>query len=157
MSNGRDSRRMEIAFQAPIVSKVFVLLVLSIIGGSFLRPATLYARCGGTERWIVKVGTDPQADRVDINNIIPISIKRLNELPSLRDTVPWGDNKTRLEEETVVYKVSGRLVLFKCEESDRHSGGWRAGCTRRLSRSRIKRMWKSGPLRQWSETMMAGR
>jgi hypothetical protein len=79
-------------------------------------PVISYGACGGTERWFVKVGTDPDAANVDIDNVVSISVQELNNLPGLRDEVPHNDNKTRLEAERVVYKVTGRLVLFKCED-----------------------------------------
>jgi hypothetical protein len=47
-----------------------------------------------------------------------ITVIDLNQLPELRDNVPAHDNTTRLEEERVVYRVSGRLVLFKYEDDD---------------------------------------
>ena len=77
---------------------------------------SIAARCGGTERWFVKGGTDPDASLVRLDQIVPITVEGLNELPQLRDTVPHGDNKLRLAEERVVYQVSGRLVLFKDED-----------------------------------------
>src|SRR2546425_3872025 len=75
-----------------------------------------FGACGGTERWFVKVGTDPDAGLVQLNPIGSISVSDLNTLPKLQNTVPHGDNKFRLPEERVVYQVSGRLALFKDED-----------------------------------------
>src|SRR5437667_1668472 len=75
-----------------------------------------FGACGGTERWFVKVGTDPDAGLVQLNPIVSISVSGLNTLPKLQNTVPHGDNKFRLPEERVVYQVSGRLALFKDED-----------------------------------------
>lgn len=92
-------------------------LALWLVGA----PAQGQQRCGGTERWFVKTGIDPDAAKVDIFNTAPITIGELNQLPSLRDTVAKGDNQTRLAGERVVYQVTGRLVLFKNEDdSDYH-------------------------------------
>ena len=88
-----------------------VALVLSV-----LPLAVLAARCGGTERWFVKVGTDPDAGLVRTDQIVPITVQGLNELPQLRSSVPGGNNTLRLEAERVVYQVSGRLALFKDED-----------------------------------------
>lgn len=79
------------------------------------------ARCGATERWYVKGGTDPDAPNVDVQTIVPSTVQGLNNLPHLQPTVPHGDNVIRLAEERVVYKVSGRLALFKAEsDTDYH-------------------------------------
>ena len=75
-----------------------------------------FGACGGTERWFVKVGTDPDAGLVQLNPSVSISVSGLNTLPKLQNTVPHGDNKFRLPEERVVYQVSGRLALFKDED-----------------------------------------
>ncbi len=71
---------------------------------------------GGTERWQVKVGTDTGVNRVELTPKIGITIHdiiRLNE-PT---RPPQGDNDTRLDEETHVYEVFGRLVKFRLEAS----------------------------------------
>jgi hypothetical protein len=85
-------------------------------------PLSGFAKsCGATERWFVKVGTDPDANLVQLDAIVPITVQGLNQLPKLQPTVPTGDNKIRLSAERVVYQVSGRLALFKNEaDSDYH-------------------------------------
>ncbi len=95
--------------------RLITLLVLTLI---LCSTTLIYAQCGGTERWFVKVGTDPDAVKIDLNTIIPISVQGLNNLPKLQGTVPRGDNKIRLDAETVVYQVKGRLVLFKFEDDN---------------------------------------
>ena len=76
-----------------------------------------FAECGGTERWGVKDGTDPDASHVDLSNITPISIDDLihNQEPHLP---PVGDNETRLPQETHVYRVQARLVKWKEEAGE---------------------------------------
>lgn len=79
-------------------------------------PAPNHAQCGGTERWPVKVGTDPGASNVDLTNRIPISLADLIALPEQHP--PAHDNSTRLGSETHVYVITARLVKFKFETND---------------------------------------
>ncbi len=103
------SRTVHAAFrQLRVLLGLCVTLVL-------LQPAA-FAACGGTERWFVKVGTDPDASLVQLSQIVPSTATGLNNLPKLQNSVPHGDNKFRLPEERVVYQISGRLVLFKDED-----------------------------------------
>jgi hypothetical protein len=79
------------------------------------------ADCGATERWFVKSGTDANANQVDVAHPIASSVAALNALPNLRGSVPSGDNRFRLPEETKVYTVQGFLALFKNEsDTDYH-------------------------------------
>ncbi len=97
------------------------LVVLLGLMAAFSGPASVLAGCGGTERWAVKTGTDPGAANVNLTNVVPITVKGLNDLPNLQGTVPRNDNTTRLDTETVIYQVQGRLVLFKHEtDADYH-------------------------------------
>lgn len=96
-------------------ARLVAALVASLLVGA---PGAQAARCGGTERWYVKVGTDPQVQNVDTAHPIPITVAGLNALPKLQNTVPKGDNKFRLPEETKVYVVDGFLALFKDEDDD---------------------------------------
>ena len=98
-------------FLRPFVVVVFALSILTI-------PARVLAACGATERWFVKVATDPDASLVNVNQVVPITVTGLNQLPHLQNTVPHGDNKFRLPQERVVYQVSGRLMMFKDEEDN---------------------------------------
>lgn len=94
-----------------------LLLVAALLVAATLPPSAFARSCGATERWFVKVGTDPDANLVQLNQILPITVQGLNQLPKLQPTVPAGDNRVRLSAEHVVYQVSGRLALFK-NESD---------------------------------------
>jgi hypothetical protein len=98
--------------------KTFFRLSILIIAFWTFDPAVAAERCGATERWAVKLGTDPDASNVERDNIRDTTVVELNELPQLHDNIPAKDNTTRLEEERVVYRVSGRLVLFKNEDDD---------------------------------------
>lgn len=75
-------------------------------------------RCGGTDRWAVKVGTDPSASSIDLTAQTPIGLQDLINLPESQ--LP-GDNSTRLDAETHLYVVRTRLVEFKFEtDNDYH-------------------------------------
>lgn len=91
---------------------------LTILGLLLFVTSPLYAQCGGTERWFVKVGTDPDAQNINLNTVVDTTIKDLNRLPQLRDRVPHGNNTLRLSEETTVYRVKGYLVLYKFEDDN---------------------------------------
>lgn len=74
----------------------------------------MWAQCGGTERWPVKVGTDPGAAKVDVAHPNVKDLSELIGLPAL-PLVARGDNTTRRPEETRVYSVTCHLVKFKLE------------------------------------------
>ncbi len=104
-----------------MIKKIFVALGIVLFVWSINATAQPAQKCGGTERWFVKTGIDPDAPNVDLNNVVPITVEDLNKLPSLRDQVRSGDNQLRLPEETVVYRVAGRIVMFKHEaDGDYH-------------------------------------
>lgn len=93
------------------------LLLFSL---SLVNTTQAIAQCGGTERWAVKVGTDPGASHIDLNNQNPIALSDLISLPQPH-LPPPGDNTTRLSAETQVYIVRGNLIKFKFEtDNDYH-------------------------------------
>jgi hypothetical protein len=107
--------------RAGLHMRKFTVIVISLATIWTCDHALSQERCGATERWAVKLGTDPDAAQVDRGTIRDITVGGLNQLPQLRDNVPAHDNETRLPEERVVYRVSGRLALFKNEsDSDYH-------------------------------------
>jgi hypothetical protein len=72
--------------------------------------------CGGTERWDVKDGSDQGARDIHPTVVNGITIADLNQLPAQ----PF-DPDGRMQEEKVIYKISGVLRLFKHEtDSDYH-------------------------------------
>lgn len=99
--------------QRPFLLSVRLIAAASIL---IVLQSAAFAACGGTERWFVKVGTDPDVGLVQLSQIVPITVAGLNNLPKRQNAVPHGDNRFRLPEERVVYQVSGRLVLFKDED-----------------------------------------
>lgn len=73
-------------------------------------------QCGGTERWPVKVGTDPQVTQVAIDQ--PSSID-LADLIALTEPVRPSDNFTRIiPDETHVFIVRAFMLKFKLETND---------------------------------------
>ena len=92
------------------IRAALALALVATLAGT-LRAQT---RCGGTERWQVKVGTDSSAHLVDVGTRVPIFLQELIGLPQPQ-LPPRHDNDTRLAEETRVYVVRGRLVKFKLE------------------------------------------
>jgi len=88
-------------------------LVLALVAALvLLLPHGVLAQCGGTERWPVKVGSDPSASQVDVGSPKPILIHDLVRLE--RPAAP-GDDTTRLASERTVYVVEGHLLKFKHE------------------------------------------
>jgi hypothetical protein len=110
------TRSISGASRMAVVTRWLRLALLLVASGI---PAYANAvTCGATERWFVKVGTDPDAGLVDLNTIVPTTVEKLNALDKLQPSVPHGNNTFRLEQERVVYQVSGRLVLFKDEDDN---------------------------------------
>jgi hypothetical protein len=80
------------------------------------RHAVAPASCGGTERWDVKDGSDAGAASINPRVVSGITIADLNQL-SPQPIGPDG----RMQEEKVIYRISGVLRLFKAEtDSDYH-------------------------------------
>ncbi len=92
-------------------------LILVVLLAALAPSQTRAQTCGGTERWQVKVGTDPKAGTIDLTARTPISLQDLINLPEPQRP-PFRDNSTRLDEETHVYVVKARLVQFKFETND---------------------------------------
>jgi hypothetical protein len=63
----------------------------------FLNP--LWAQCGGEERWAVKMGADPGAAQIDLQNPVPTTLHDLVRLS--RPTLP-SDDETRMAAERTV-------------------------------------------------------
>jgi hypothetical protein len=72
------------------------------------------AQCGGTERWAVKVGSDPGAATINLTSPVNTTVNSLVSLvtPTLP---PHSDNSTRTAQERTVRSVQARLVKFKPE------------------------------------------
>lgn len=67
--------------------------------------------CGGTERWAVKVGSDPRASSISLQ---PTQTS-LHDLVSLKTPTLPHDNDTRTKQEMTLRTVSARLLKFKPE------------------------------------------
>jgi hypothetical protein len=88
-------------------------LILFVLGSSFAA-----GQCGGTERWAVKDGTDPNAKQIDLQNPIDISIPDLLAIPEPQRPTT-GDNTTRIvPDETHLYRVRARLVQWRKEAGE---------------------------------------
>ncbi len=85
--------------------------------GLLTNPLPIHAQCGGTERWAVKVGTDPGASNVDLTSRSSMNLLDLIAIPEPQRP-PAHDNTTRLDAETHVFVVRARLVKFKFEAND---------------------------------------
>jgi hypothetical protein len=88
-----------------------VLLVTAACLGVFARSAP--GQCGGVQRWAVKMGADPSASMVDVQNPIASSLHQLVHLD--RPTLP-GDDVTRVPAERSVRIVDAHLLKFKHEK-----------------------------------------
>ena len=73
-----------------------LLCVAGMLMAGTLSVSVSAKSCGATERRCVNVGTDPDANLVQLGTTVPITVQRLNQLPKLQPTVPAGDNQIRL-------------------------------------------------------------
>jgi len=69
----------------------------------------------GVERWSVKVGVDPDAPSVDVNNPTPTTIANLRTFPAPADPPGPPDNARVFPWEGTVYTINGTLTLYKKE------------------------------------------
>jgi uncharacterized protein (TIGR03437 family) len=76
-----------------------------------------FGQCG-VERWPVKTGTDPDANKVDLNHVAPTTIASLAALAAPAN-LPQNNRVQPIE--TTEYVLSARLVQYKLEaDSDYH-------------------------------------
>jgi hypothetical protein len=80
----------------------------------------LRGQCGGEERWPVKMGSDSRASQVSTN---PVSIDLHSVAALARPDLP-ADNETRVDGETNLYVVDGRLRKFKPETGKTGDGDY---------------------------------
>src|SRR5205085_3090455 len=71
----------------------------------------------GVERWSVKVGVDPDATQVDVNNPLLTTIANLRSFPAPADPPGPPDNARVFPWEGTAYTISGTMTLYK-KESD---------------------------------------
>jgi hypothetical protein len=69
----------------------------------------------GIERWTVKVGVDPDAAQVDVNNPVASTIAELRTFPAPVDPPGPPDNARVFPWEGTVYTINGTLTLYKKE------------------------------------------
>jgi hypothetical protein len=69
----------------------------------------------GVERWTVKVGTDPDAGLVDLNNSVQTTITQLSALTPPPDPPGPPDNARIQPTETTLFTVYATMTLYKKE------------------------------------------
>ncbi|MDQ6801663.1 MAG: lamin tail domain-containing protein, partial [Acidobacteriota bacterium] len=98
-------------------AKSMVATITDGQGRTATAPITLTvvsATCG-VERWSVKVGVDPDAPRVDINNPVVTTIANLRSFPAPADPPGPPDNARVFPWEGTAYTINGTLTLYKKE------------------------------------------
>jgi hypothetical protein len=93
------------------------LVVLCLGAALLVLPARAFAQCGG-ERWSVKIGSDPDAGLVNLNNPTPTTVAALTALAA-PNTIP--DNKRVQPTETTLWVINATLKQYqKQADSDYH-------------------------------------
>ncbi|HBB88356.1 MAG TPA: hypothetical protein DC047_12145 [Blastocatellia bacterium] len=93
------------------------LIVLCLGAALLFLPARARAQCGG-ERWSVKIGSDPDAGLVNLNNPTATTLATLTALAAPN---PIPDNKRVQPIETTVWVVNATLKQYqKQADSDYH-------------------------------------
>jgi hypothetical protein len=97
--------------------KNIVATVTDQQGRSLNEPITLTVQSPtcGVERWSVKVGTDPDAGLVDLNNPVRTTIAALAALTPPADPPGPPDNARIAPTETTVYTVYATMTVYKKE------------------------------------------
>lgn len=105
---------------AALGNRTRLLCFVTLIAGTALLPMdATAARCGGTERWAVKVAADDAASRIDAAAIEDVTVRQLNGIVEPTD-LP-RDEDTRHPSEKRVLRVTGRLVEYRNEaDKDYH-------------------------------------
>jgi len=95
-------------------------LAVAVVACVLAGGARAKEACGGSERWPVKVASDPEAKEIDASNVLEVSIGDLNAIkPS--EHIAGNDEYDRMEVEKRVYRVKGYLALYKMEpDGDYH-------------------------------------
>lgn len=78
------------------------------------------ALCGGSERWPVKMASDPEAQQIDATHVVDATVADLNALvPS--EAIASNDEYDRMEVEKTIYRVHAFIGFFKSEpDGDYH-------------------------------------
>jgi hypothetical protein len=99
----------------PLVSILLAALVLlPLIGPA---PTEIQGACG-TERWSVKTGTDPDAQYVDLNNLLPVRIPELSSWPK-PNNLP-ANNRVNPYEFTACFLFAYVIEYKRETDSDYH-------------------------------------
>src|SRR6185503_5005093 len=93
------------------------LVLFCVVATLLILPARALAQCGG-ERWSVKIGSDPDANLVNLSNPTPTTVAALTALAA-PNTIP--DNKRVQPTETTLWVVNATLKQYqKQADSDYH-------------------------------------
>src|SRR6185295_12378704 len=93
------------------------LVLFCVAATLLLLPARALAQCGG-ERWSVKIGSDPDANLVNLSNPTPTTVAALTALAA-PNTIP--DNKRVQPTETTLWVINATLKQYqKQADSDYH-------------------------------------
>lgn len=89
-----------------------------VAGGTLADAAPLTLTCPGKERWSVKTGTDVDAARVDMSQIVQTTIVEMRSWPAPR---PRPKDRRANAVEMTVYSITGFLTKWKREpDQDYH-------------------------------------
>lgn len=111
------------SFQATVGSSIttgvknIVSTITDAQGRTATAPITLTVQSPscGVERWSVKVGTDPDVNSIDLNNVVPTTIFDLGSIPAPIDPPGPPDNARVAPTETTVYQVNALMTFYKKE------------------------------------------
>jgi Bacterial Ig-like domain (group 3)/Lamin Tail Domain/Divergent InlB B-repeat domain len=111
------SYRATVAAATTTGVKNIVATVTDAQARSINEPITLTVQSPtcGVERWSVKVGTDPDASLVDINNPVSTTIADLGVIPAPADPPGPPDNARVAPTETRVYTIYATMTVYKKE------------------------------------------
>ena len=77
------------------MTTILLVQALALLLTLGLRPLSAQNRCGGTERWAVKVGTDSGASMVDLAHPVTKTIHELLQIDTPSTMPPHNDNDTQ--------------------------------------------------------------
>jgi len=105
---------------SPSAALRILLLTATILvaGGTLVDAAPVALTCPGKERWPVKTGTDADAARVDMSQIVQTTVVEMRSWPAPR---PRPNDRRANAVEMTVYSVTGFLTKWKREpDQDYH-------------------------------------
>lgn len=96
-----------------------ILGLCAVLVAALVFDAAAAPRCGGTERWAVKVAADDDASNIDLADVTDLTVQELNKIDEPGDLPK--DEVTRHPAEKRILRVVGRLVEYRNEaDKDYH-------------------------------------